>query len=378
MKLKKQALLLAALLTILLFAMGILAYVFIVYVPDQVAREFGAASEAADLSTRILLSAKLFFNKSALVTPVTQNHKDEIFTIEPGETGSQIAGSLFEAGFISDQTSFVDYLVYKGIDRVMQSGVYLISKNMPATKIADSFYNQNPEEVSFAFLPGWRVEEIALLLPSSGISIQPDELINYVKNTDKESLARHSIYAPSLEGYLFPGVYDIPRNSNIEEFALILTKQFLDQLPGDYEKKVIEKGLSIWEAVIIASIIEKETVVAEEAELIAGVFYNRLLAGMPLQSDPTVQYALGYQSAQNTWWKNPLTKNDLNFDSPYNTYLFWGLPPAPICNPGLNSLLAVSNASETEYYYFRSTCDGNGRHMFSRTYEEHLAAACTK
>jgi UPF0755 protein len=97
---------------------------------------------------------------------------------------------------------------------------------------------------------------------------------------------------------------------------------------------------------------------------------------MPLQSDPTVQYAVGFDQASGSWWKNPLTESDLQTNSPYNTYLNPGLPPAPICNPGMTALMAVANAMDTPYLYFRAACDGSGRHVFSATYEEHLAAAC--
>jgi UPF0755 protein len=97
---------------------------------------------------------------------------------------------------------------------------------------------------------------------------------------------------------------------------------------------------------------------------------------MKLDSDPTVQYALGYNTAAATWWTNPLSASDLQFDSPYNTYLYPGLPPGPICNPGLSALNAVAYPAQTPYYYFRAACDGSGRHAFAQTYEEHLRNAC--
>jgi UPF0755 protein len=109
-------------------------------------------------------------------------------------------------------------------------------------------------------------------------------------------------------------------------------------------------------------------------DTIASVFYNRMAAGMKLDSDPTVQYALGFNDRKNTWWTNPLTSTDV--DSPYNTYLYPGLPPGPIDNPGLEALQAVANPQSTPYYYFRAACDGSGRHNFARTYQEHLKNAC--
>ena len=132
-------------------------------------------------------------------------------------------------------------------------------------------------------------------------------------------------------------------------------------------------GLSLRDAVILASIIEREAVLAEEKPLMAAVFLNRLAAGMPLQADPTVQYALGF--VEGTWWKSPLSAADLQVNSPYNTYLAPALPPGPISNPGLASLLAVANPADVDYLFFVLDCAAAtpGAHAFSVTYDEHLA-----
>ena len=106
------------------------------------------------------------------------------------------------------------------------------------------------------------------------------------------------------------------------------------------------------------------------------MFLNRIASGIKLETDPTVQYALGYNPAQNTWWTNPLSVEDLQIDSPYNTYLYPGLPPGPIANPNLNALKAVAFPAQTPYYFFRSACDGSGRHTFAETFEEHLNNEC--
>jgi UPF0755 protein len=114
----------------------------------------------------------------------------------------------------------------------------------------------------------------------------------------------------------------------------------------------------------------------EEMPLIASVFLNRLAAGMKLDSDPTVQYALGYNPGKETWWTNPLSLEDLQFDSPYNTYLYPGLPPGPIASPGLAALQAVAFPAQTPYYYFRADCGGAGKHAFAETFEEHIQNEC--
>jgi UPF0755 protein len=114
----------------------------------------------------------------------------------------------------------------------------------------------------------------------------------------------------------------------------------------------------------------------EEKPLIASVYLNRLNIDMKLDADPTVQYALGYDFIEGTWWKNPLGLDDLRFDSPFNTYAYRGLPPAPISNPDLDSLQAVAFPAETPYYYFRARCDSSGYHSFAETFEEHVANGC--
>jgi UPF0755 protein len=130
------------------------------------------------------------------------------------------------------------------------------------------------------------------------------------------------------------------------------------------------------EAVTLASIVEKEAIIDDEKPMIASVFYNRLAIGMRLETDPTVQYGLGYNPSTQSWWKSPLTISDLAVNSAYNTYLITGLPPTPICNPDLGSLRAVAFPAETPYFYFRAACDGSGRHNFAITFEEHDNNQC--
>ena len=137
-----------------------------------------------------------------------------------------------------------------------------------------------------------------------------------------------------------------------------------------------QQGLTVYQAVTLASIVEREAVRDEEKPIIASVYLNRLRIGMKLEADPTVQYALGYNFGQGTWWTNPLSLDNLQYDSPFNTYLYGGYPPAPIANPSLEALQAVAFSIETPYYYFRARCDSSGYHAFAATFEEHLANGC--
>ena len=152
--------------------------------------------------------------------------------------------------------------------------------------------------------------------------------------------------------------------------------EFNVQVTKDLRRKFADQHLSLIQAMTLASIIQKEAVVEEEQPKIASVFFNRLSAGMKLESDPTTQYALGYNDKQKTWWTNPLSSNDLLVQSPYNTYVAAGLPPGPICSPGISALKAVASPAKTNYLFFMARCDGSGYHNFSTTFAEHAANAC--
>jgi UPF0755 protein len=154
-----------------------------------------------------------------------------------------------------------------------------------------------------------------------------------------------------------------------------MLQNFDKRVTGELRSAFSDQGLSLYQAVILASIVEREAVVPDERELIASVFLNRLSMDMKLEADPTIQYALG-QQPDGGWWKAPLSLEDLEINSPYNTYLYQGLPVGPICNPGLDSLLAVAYPASSPYLYFRAQCDGSGRHFFSETFEEHQRNAC--
>jgi len=168
----------------------------------------------------------------------------------------------------------------------------------------------------------------------------------------------------------------VPRGISAGQLVTELVRDFALHLSPELRDGFARQNLTVHHAVTLASIIAREAVVDDEQPLIASVFLNRLAANMKLDSDPTVQYALGYDAVNQTWWKNPLDLADLQVDSPYNTYRYAGLPPAPIANPGLSALQAVAYPAQTPYYYFRARCDGSGRHAFAETFEQHVQNNC--
>jgi UPF0755 protein len=163
---------------------------------------------------------------------------------------------------------------------------------------------------------------------------------------------------------------------SLDEFFEMALNNFDASITKKMRKNFLVNGLDLFQAVTLASIVEKEAVVGDESPMIASVFFNRLAAGMKLESDPTVQYSIGYYPGSNSWWKNPLQLNDLEINSQYNTYMYPGLPPSPICNPGITALNAIAFPATSDYYYFRAACDNSGKHLFSTTFEEHLSKGC--
>jgi UPF0755 protein len=218
------------------------------------------------------------------------------------------------------------------------------------------------------------MEEIAALLSTSGLPITPDDFFSAMYNPSPgfDFLSG----ANSAEGFLFPDSYIFSRQTSADELVNELVRHFVLHLSRDMQLGFESQGLTVYQAVTLASIVEKEAVQKDEAPLIASVFLNRLNVGMKLDADPTVQYAIGYNAIQNTWWTNPLSRINLEFDSPFNTYLYAGLPPAPIANPGLDALNAVAFPAETPYYFFRAKCDGSRNHAFAETFDEHVANGC--
>jgi UPF0755 protein len=376
MNLKRHKKLLAfILLATLIFFLSCL-YFLIAYIPPLVEELYGKPAPTLETSRRIILSAQLFTKRKSLFTKAGLLSREQTFRIEAGVSARSVADRLEEMKFIPDAQSVIDYWQYKGQDKLIQPGVYLIHPDFSPIKIAQELVNNDPGDIRFAFLPGWRKEEIENLLIDSFISPANFKIIDIEESILEKCFPSELKEINSIEGFLFPGEYLIPIGYSPEEMLCTFSNQFFNILPDDFNNLVKVHGLSLYEAVILASIIEKEMILEAEGPIIASVFINRLAMDMPLQSDPTVQYAISETTNPLQWWKNPLESSDLMFNSPYNTYLNKGLPPAPICNPGLNSLLSVAYPKSTQFLYFRASCDGAGSHVFSKTYQQHLDAAC--
>lgn len=361
-----------------LLCLGVLIGGFLLAgLPAFTARTFGPPAIHLDHTQQIRLSAQLLWHKDDLTQPVDSDGSPTTFEISLGEGIPTIADRLQSAGLIRNASAFSAYLSFSGLDVTLQAGEYNLNPNMTAIEIAHQLQDPTPAFVEFNILKGWRAEEVAAVLPTSGLQITPEGFLNSLRTPPPgfeilESLPPGS----SLEGFLFPGSYNLPRMINNEE----LVSAFLDSFTENVRPEIIngfeQQGLNLFQAVILASIVQREAVVIDEMPLIASVFLNRHAISMKLDADSTVQYALGYDEARDTWWKSPLSSQDLQVDSPYNTYLYPGLPPGPIANPGIEALFAVAFPADSNYFYFRAACDGSGTHLFAETYQQHLLNAC--
>jgi UPF0755 protein len=359
--------------------LGLLILLTIV-IPKLITRQaeqaFGPPAQGLSSTQRLYLSALVLLQAKDLSQPANPKGNEVNLTINTGESVPSIIGKLWEAGLISNPGVFRSYLQYTGLDTTLKAGDYKLSPSMTAIEISQAIQSSISADITLTILPGWRLEEIANTLPSSGFTITAEEFYQDTHNRPEGYSFSSCLTDDSLEGYLFPASYTVPRETSIAALLPQILMNFEAQVTSELRNGFAAQGLDLCQAVILASIVQREAVVEDEMPLIASVFYNRMNSGALLASDPTVQYALGYNESQATWWTNPLSAQDLQIDSPYNTYLYQGLPPGPISNPSLAALKAVAFPAQTPYYYFRAACDGSGRHSFAETYEEHLSNAC--
>jgi len=364
---------------ILLF-IGVLAatlvIAFVVVFPQNAIATFGEPDPSLSRVQQVLYADRLFFTRHNLISPVDPLGGEVAFQITLGESVDAISLDLQNQGLIADPIDFRNYLIFSGLDKNIQAGQFKLSASMSAVQIAHTLLDATPSDIKFSILAGWRVEEIAASLPTSGLTFSAEEFLSIVQNPSQLTLPGDFPKVSSLEGFFLPGSYELTRASSAKDMIETIIGLGWTQVTPEMKAAFQKNGLTPEQAVILASLVQREAIRTEEMPQIASVFLNRLAIGMKLDSDPTVQYALGYDPILGTWWKNPLSLKDLQISSPYNTYLNQELPPAPICSPSLAALEAVAFPAQTPYYYFRARCDGSGLHSFAITFEEHQNNAC--
>lgn len=301
----------------------------------------------------IFVSFFLFYKEGSL--PVNKNSTEsKIFVVKKGENMNDIIKNLAKEELIRNRVVF--YLIVKqlGIERKIQAGSFRLSPAMDAYTIASNL-THGTLDVWLTIIEGLRKEEIAQIV-SQNLGIPETE---FLKNAPQE-------------GYLFPDTYLIPEEATAGGIIEILVTNYYRRFDENLKAQAKKNGLTEKEVLILASLVEKEGRNDADRQKIASIILKRYRKDWPLQLDASVQYALGYQTNEKTWWKKSLTEDDLKIDSLYNTYKYTGLPPTPIANPGLSSIKAVVNANiNTPYWYYLS--DTNGKMHYAVTLEEHNA-----
>jgi UPF0755 protein len=350
--------------------------VFALGTPDRAEGLLGQPSPSLNPIQQAFLATYLMAKLEALDSPAGSPEASLDLNIAQGEPASAVISSLQQAGVVNNPSLLRAYLRYRGLDVGIEAGDHRLSGSMTVRELADALQTARPLEIVFGVLEGWRLEEIADSIPTSGLAFLPEDFLAAAHTRPSAFSLSSEVPDPfSLEGFLFPDTYRLAPEVTAAEVVEAMLANFDTRVGPDLRQGFLDHGLTVYQGVTLASMVEREAVQADERPIVASVFYNRLGAGMRLESDPTVQYALGLQ-LDGRWWKSPLTLDDLSIGSPYNTYLIAGLPPGPIANPGLASLQAAAFPADTPYYYFRALCDGSGRHAFAETYEEHLGNAC--
>jgi len=325
-----------------------------------------------------------------LMGPVDRESENSISVIiESGTSGRQIANKLYNSNLIRSKTLFNILVSVKGYENSLKAGIYNINPSYDMEGIIDLLVDGRIATFRFTIPEGFTVEEIASRL-SVLTPYTEEDYLNYARQDLGRSYLNISTEGINylLEGYLYPDTYIIPQEYNPEQIYDVMLsvyeKRWLNKFNKIYSAlnsdshnnnnnttdyvheesfSEIVSQFTIQEIMTIASLIEKEAKLDEEKSMVAAVIYNRLKSNMLLQIDATIQYIMDDR-------KERVLYSDLTIDSPYNTYVYPGLPPGPISNPGSSSIKAALNPAEVDYLFYFARKDGS--HVFSRSYKEHL------
>lgn len=303
----------------------------------------------------------------SLSSPAGSSGAEVVFTVTAGESFSVIAAKLKEQKLIKNETAFKLYAKINGWDTKAIPGQHLLRANMSAIKIAKELAAEDnlSNEIKITIIEGWRLAEMAgyleqkLGLPSADF-LAAAQTAKWREQYDFLS----DVSAKTLEGFLFPDTYRVFKDAAADDIIEKMLDNFYNKLSADWRQEIKNQNKSIFEIIILASIVEKEAATPEDQAMVADVFWKRLSANIGLQSDATVNYISGKSELRPS-------AGDLQLDSPYNTYKHRGLPPGPIANPGLSAIKAVIYPTANDYYYF--LMDKDGQTHYAKTFAEHQA-----
>ncbi len=308
----------------------------------------------------LALIAGLWFYETAF-RDTSHPAADAQVVVPRGSSFSDVAALLADKGVIANAFAFRLLAKAEHADTGVHAGAFRFSAHQTEHDVLNQLLTGGAQIAQWVTIPeGFTAQQIAERLADAHLGDENALLDAFMHETIVVAGAR----TKNLEGYLFPSTYLIPSDASPEAVAKIFTDQFQSELPNDAAQKAKALHMTVPQVVTVASLIEREAKADDERALMAGVYYNRLRIGMPLQVDATIEYALPEH-------KTALSFADLAIDSPYNSYKFSGLPPTPIANPGKASLDGAFNPAKTEYLYY--VYKGDGHHAFAKTLAEHNA-----
>jgi len=306
----------------------------------------------------------VFWAANFVFAPVSSSSKPVRVDIPLGSSAGQIAKRLKKAGVIRSATAFQIFARLYGASKNMRAGEYEIPPNLGVIEVIDKLVAGDAVQQWVVIPEGRRVSQVAQLLSSQGLA-RSAEFMRAARRKPKAYGLLLPVSRSSVEGYLMPDSYKFPKQISERKLVRHMLENWNAKVYRPNRALFDSSDLPLDKIVIVASMIEREARVPADRPLISSVVRNRLKKNMRLQIDATVQFALGYH-------KSVLTFKDLKVDNPYNTYRNAGLPPGPICSPGLDAILAALKPADTDYLYYVAKPDGS--HIFTRTGAEHQAA----
>ena len=331
----------------------------------------------------ILVGVIVFFSyQRGISSSIDKNGEDVVFTVSAGESAEDIADSLKEKELINSKFYFEIYVAQKRLGEKLQAGEYMLNPSMSIKEIVSKLARGQSlsKEREIKIIEGWTIKDIGQYLERESM-FQSEELLELVGFPLVDYRYNKEITAPkdysdkfsflddkpkylSLEGYLFPDTYRVFKDASLDAIVMKMLDNFDQKLNAEMRKDIKQQGKTIYEIVTMASLIEKEVQSKEDMKVVSGIFWDRIDDGQALESCATLAYILGHNKPQ-------YTTEDTKIDSPYNTYQKKGLPPGPICNPGLQAIKAAIYPTFTDYNYFLTDPETK-RTVFSITYQDHL------
>lgn len=310
----------------------------------------------------------IFVVMYALVFSKRDSGQQIVFEIKKGDTVQDIARNLKSERLIHSTTYFRLYTLVTGTHDELQAGQYILTSGTHVGGMVKKFTSGEvaSSDLVLTIIPGWTIQDVAHELAGLGLAREGDARAYFSKD---QRLTFHALNDKPLEagyeGYVFPDTYFIERGTTLEDITRKIFGNLDQKLTEDIQKQIATQKKTVFQTIIIASLLEKEVKTFEDKQVVAGIIEKRLKAGIPLQLDATLTYVTGKTSAQ-------MTTKDLALNSRYNTYLHTGLPPGPISNPGLESIQAALEPKASAYWYYLSKDDGTT--VFSKTHDEHVRA----